>query len=239
MTLAAERPKAAPIEYPDSDGQPMAENTRQYEWIVTIKEGLGDLFRDDPDVFVAGDLLWYPVEGDNKTRVAPDVLVALGRPRGHRGSYKQWEEGGAAPQVVFEILSPGNSGGEMARKTVFYHKFGVREFYILDPDSQELSGWELREGGFVEIAEMNGWTSPLIGIRFEFDKQADTWRILRPDGRRFLTFEELARFADAETARADAEKERADEERRRADEERRRVDALLAQLRALGIEPEV
>ncbi|MFM8294463.1 MAG: Uma2 family endonuclease, partial [Microcystaceae cyanobacterium] len=81
-----------PIIYPDSDGQPMAENTLQFEWIVIVKENLELLFGDRPDVFVAGDLLWYPVEGNNKIRRAPDAMVALGRPKGYRGSYKQWEE---------------------------------------------------------------------------------------------------------------------------------------------------
>jgi hypothetical protein len=60
--------------------------------MVTLVGGLQTLFADNPDVFVAGDLLWYPVEGDNKTGIAPDALVAFGRPQGHRGSYKQWEE---------------------------------------------------------------------------------------------------------------------------------------------------
>jgi len=45
----------------------MADNTKQFRWIVTIKEGLEWLFQDDPNVFVAGDLLWYPVEGNNVT----------------------------------------------------------------------------------------------------------------------------------------------------------------------------
>jgi len=48
------------IEYPDDDGEPMADNTLQFKWIVLIKDGLEHRFQDDPDVFVAGDLLWYP-----------------------------------------------------------------------------------------------------------------------------------------------------------------------------------
>lgn len=52
------------ILYPNTDDEPMADNTRQFRWIVTVKEGLEHLFRQDPDVFVAGNLLWYPVEGD-------------------------------------------------------------------------------------------------------------------------------------------------------------------------------
>ena len=107
------------IIYPDSDGQPMAENTLQFKWIVLIKEGLETLFHRDPNVFVAGDLLWYPVEGQPKIRQAPDVLVAIGRPKGERGSYMQWEEEGIAPQVVFEVLSPGNRFNEMLASSGF------------------------------------------------------------------------------------------------------------------------
>ena len=87
--------------YPESDGQPMAENTEQYDWIVKIKENLEILFADDDDVFIAGDLLWYPVPDRRLSGpIAPDVLVAFGRPKGRRGSYLQWQEEGIAPQVV-------------------------------------------------------------------------------------------------------------------------------------------
>jgi len=46
-----------PIIYPDSDGKPMADNTKQFDWITTLVGGLQVLFIDDPNVFVAGDLL--------------------------------------------------------------------------------------------------------------------------------------------------------------------------------------
>ena len=101
--ISPPRPK---IVYPDSDGQPMAEITLQFRWIVTIASGLAALFIDDPNVFVAGDLLWYPVEGKPNIRNAPDVMVVFGRPKGDRGSYMQWVENGIAPQVVFENSLP-------------------------------------------------------------------------------------------------------------------------------------
>jgi hypothetical protein len=82
QTTEARKPD---VEYPDSDGQPMSDNTLQFRWIVTIQGGLDALFRHDPNVFVAGDLLWYPVEGHREIRVAPDALVAFGRPKGYRG----------------------------------------------------------------------------------------------------------------------------------------------------------
>ena len=86
---ACDPPATDDVVYPSGDGQPIAENTRQFAWIVTLKENI-DAIR--PDDFVAGDLLWYPVEGHVEIRVAPDVLVVPGRPKGHRGSYIQHRE---------------------------------------------------------------------------------------------------------------------------------------------------
>ena len=48
MTVSTPPVAQPAIEYPETDGQPMAENTRQFRWIVTIKEGIEALFRDDP-----------------------------------------------------------------------------------------------------------------------------------------------------------------------------------------------
>ena len=134
------------IDYPDSDGLPMSDNTMQFRWITTVVGGLDALFRDDPNVFVAGDLLWYPIEGDNKTRTAPDAMVVFGRTKGYRGSYMQWREDGIAPQVVFEVLSPGNRAADLAWKFAFYDRFGVEEYYQINPDPIRLDGWG-RDGG--------------------------------------------------------------------------------------------
>lgn len=210
--------------YPDSDGQPMADNTKQFRWIVTIKENLELVFADRPDVFVAGDLLWYPVEGDNKIRQAPDALVVFGRPKGDRGSYQQWQEDNIAPQVVFEILSPGNRPSEILRKFKFYERYGVEEYYIYDPDDGELAGWH-RQQKLVAIDEMNGWVSPRLQIRFVMD--GEELEIYRADGRKFLTTLQLDQKAEQEKQRADQEQERAEQEKQRADA----AEELLAQYR--------
>jgi Uma2 family endonuclease len=231
------------VEYPESDGEPMAENTEQYDWITLIEEGLDDVFRDDPNVFVAADLFWYPVQGSNTIRRAPDVMVAIGRPKGRRGAYLQWREGGIAPQVVFEVLSPGNRGPELALKFEFYETYGVEEYYVYDPDFHTLEGWNRADGTLQPIPEMNGWTSPRLGVRFEL--VADQFRLYGPDGRPFVPASESKREAreqrqraDEQTRQAEAYRDRAEEERRRADELQLRAERLAAQLRALGIEPE-
>ena len=42
-----------PVDYPESDGQPMADNSKQFDWIVVLAGNLKALFRDRPDVFAA------------------------------------------------------------------------------------------------------------------------------------------------------------------------------------------
>jgi Uma2 family endonuclease len=216
----------------------MAENTLQFKWIVLIKEGIETVFHHDPNVFVAGDLLWYPEEGQPKIRQAPDVMVAIGRPKGERGSYLQWREDGIAPQVVFEILSPGNTIREMNRKFRFYEKYGVEEYYIYDPDSGDLEGWRRHGNGLEEIAEMKGHVSRRLGIRFEPGEGPSNLIIIAPGGESFATYQELKERVDAERQRADAERQRADAEHQRAETERAKSERLAAKLRELGVEPE-
>ena len=251
------------VDYPDSDGRPMSDNTLQFEWIVTIKSGLDAVFRDDPNVFVAGDLLWYPIEGDNKTRKAPDAMVAFGRPKGYRGSYMQWVEEGIAPKVAFEVLSPKNRRREMERKRMWYFHFGVEEYYEFDPYKVRLRGWVRDRGVIREVEPISGWTSPSLGVRFEIDGDLT---LIAPDGRPIETYLELSRLRDEADLRATAERRRAEAERRRAeqqsriaeqqsriaeeqgriaeeqsqiaDEQRRRADRLAARLRELGLGPE-
>ncbi len=86
--------------------------------------------------------------------VANDVMVVFGRPKGRRGSYKQWQEDNIAPQVVFEILSPSNSLEEMERKLLFYQRYGVEEYYLYDPDSHNFQGWWRQEGLLSSIPEI-------------------------------------------------------------------------------------
>ncbi|OCQ91998.1 hypothetical protein BCD67_21525 [Oscillatoriales cyanobacterium USR001] len=218
----------SPIIYPDSDGEPMAENTEQFRWIVLIKENLEILFANHPDVFIAGDLLWYPVEGNNKIRQAPDTMVIFGRPKGRRGSYRQWEENNIPPQVAFEILSPGNRAGKMADKLLFYQRYGVQEYYIYDPEDIELSGFIRNSNWFESISEMNGWVSPLLKIRFQLTE--NNLEIYRPDGQRFLTSVELAQHAEQERQRAEQERQEKEIAQSDAEQQRQRAEEAIAQL---------
>jgi Uma2 family endonuclease len=218
----------AEIIYPDCDGNPMSDNTKQFRWIVTIKENLELIYAKNPDVFVAGDLLWYPVEGNNTIRQAPDIMVAIGRPKGDRGSYQQWKEAGIAPQVVFEILSPGNRLAEMQRKLSFYDRYSVTEYYIYDPDRIDFAGWVRIEGRLESIEESQNWISPVLGVRFSLEP--DTLQIYRPDGQAFLSFVDL-------DLRRQAAEQRSEKAEQRAENAEQRAAILAAKLQELGIDP--
>ena len=174
--------------YPSTDGQPMAESTEHYQWIVTITGGLESLFKDNENVFVAGDLLWYPVESSPEIRRAPDAMVVFGRPKEARGSYIQHLESGIAPQVVFEILSRGNRILEMSRKFDFYQTYGVEEYYVYDHLSNDLAIWirNQEQNRLEPIDDVQNWISPRLGIRFELTDES--LNIFNPDGSKFLTY---------------------------------------------------
>ncbi|MBW4604950.1 MAG: Uma2 family endonuclease [Calothrix sp. FI2-JRJ7] len=232
--------------YPESDGQPMADNTVQFRWIVLIKEGLEILFAAIQDIFIAGDLLWYPVQGQDKS-CAPDIMVVFGRPKGDRGRYLQWQEANIAPQVVFEILSPSNTKAEMDKKRDFYEKHGVEEYYLYDPQKNNLQGWLRSKKSLKQITNINGWTSPRLGIRFVL---TTTLEIYRPDGLRFVTPVELDQQRQQAEQRALLEQQRRQQAEQLAEterlnkeaaqnelaQERQRYQELLKQLQDRGID---
>ncbi|MGQ9539557.1 MAG: Uma2 family endonuclease [Armatimonadota bacterium] len=225
----AVQPLSPKIVYPESDGKPMADNTKQLEYIVYLFDNLSALFAEREDVFVAADLLWYPVEGHPEICVAPDVLVALGRPKGHRGHYLQWEENNTPPQVVFEILSPSNRYTAMIEKFRFYEQYGAQEYYLYDPDTGVLNGWVRQGNRLVPVEQMEGWTSPLLGVRFTLEDGALV--VYRPDGERFTSYVELRR-------RREQERLRAEQAQRGGEQERLQAERLEQRLRELGINPE-
>lgn len=206
------------IIYPDSDGKPMADNTLQALWIIMLYDNLRALFFGQ-EVLIAADLFWYPVEGNPNIKVAPDVLVALDRPDGYRGSYKQWQENNQPPQVVVEVLSPSNSTLEMLDKLDFYERHGVSEFILIDPEKNEFIAYQSEKGKLLRADKVGEiWKSPLLGIQFQ---EADgKLTVSNPDGTPFKTFAEVKAEKDAaETAKHTAMLE---------------VERLKARLRELG-----
>ena len=259
MTLAPpthrfETDKAGTILYPVDNGEPLANDTEHLRWITFLKNGLEDWFADRDDVFVAADLLWYPVEGRPDICKAPDVMVVLDHPAGDRPSYMQWLEKGRPPQVVFEFLSKSNTATEMMEKLEFYAEYGCEEYYIFDYQrgTFRASRSHLRDGQLPKVnPNKDGtWSSPLLGVTFGLSEDRKLW-VRRADGKLVETQRQIVRRAEAEakranieakraeveTKRAEAEAKRAEVEAKRAEAEAKRAEAFANKLRELGIDP--
>lgn len=163
-----------------------------------------------------------------KTVVAPNVFVALGRPKGERLSYKQWEESGIPPQVVFEFQSESNTQSEMNRKLLFFSSYDVLEYYLYDIERKYLQGFirfHEDDDMLEEIPNMNDWRSPRLDIRFSIENGALV--LYKPDNTAFLTNDDYINIQQL-----------LDNAELRANEERQRADVLAAKLRELGINPD-
>jgi Uma2 family endonuclease len=228
MVTKLQSPDKSKLIYPEDNGEPMSNNTEQFRLIVEIKENLELLFTNDPNVFVAGDLLWYPVEGNNKICRSLNVMVVFGRQKGYRGSYQQWNEDNIPPQAVLEICS-GDSIGLMLKKFQFYERYGVEEYYLYDPQTLELTGWQRVEEQLEEIEQMDGWVSPRLGVRFQLSETE--LQIFGPSGTPFMSFVELDRLRQQAEVRAQQAETLLEQERSRS-------QALEARLREMGIDPD-
>ena len=126
MSSSALAPVAQEIDYPETDGEPMAETDWQAIPLMYAVTGLRDHFRGRDDVYVSGNLLIYYEEGNVHASVAPDVFVVMGVPSHPRPIYKLWEEA-KAPDFVLEITSRSTRARDATRKRSLYRRLGVVE----------------------------------------------------------------------------------------------------------------
>jgi len=78
------------------------------------------------------------------TVVQPDLLVVL-REHAERMTQRGIE---GAPDLIGEILSPGNSERDRQTKARLYAQAGVREYWIVSPEAKIIEVLVLRDGGY-------------------------------------------------------------------------------------------
>ncbi|MEP0918564.1 Uma2 family endonuclease [Leptolyngbya sp. DQ-M1] len=224
----------AEIEYPDSDGKPMAETDFQREYLIYSVSVLDLYFQNQPDVYVSGNILIYYEEGNSKACLSPDVFVVKNQEKRKRRSYKVWEEGEKYPNFVLEITSKSTVNEDQGSKKGLYAFWGVEEYFQYDPTADylkpQLKGFRLIEGNYFPIPQVpldqpNDFSlrSEVLGIDLCLKNQ-DLKFFEAGSGIQLLGLEET------ESARRAAEL--------RAEQEAQRADRLAAKLRELGTDPE-
>ena len=226
----------ATVEYPSSDGQPMAENDWQLHAMIDAIATLDVYFRDRADVYVSGDLLIYYEEGNPGARVAPDVFVVFGAPKHKRMTYKLWEEP-KAPDFVLEVASPKTWRQDRGPKRALYERLGVREYWRYDPTgahfTPRLQGLRLLGGGYRPLPAE--WQDGARGLRSEalgldLRVEGDMLRFRDP-----VTGEDLRTLGEEAAARREEAAALRESEARLAREAAARevAEAQVAELRAL------
>ncbi len=129
--------RSSPVDYPDSDGQPVAETDFQRKPLWYANDALARYFRDREDVYVSANMFLYYEEGNPGAVVAPDVFVVVGTPKRDRRSYKLWEEP-KGPDFVLEITSHSTRTTDQGPKRRIYAELGVQEYWQFDPTGDYL-----------------------------------------------------------------------------------------------------
>jgi Uma2 family endonuclease len=226
--------------YPTSDGRPMAETDLHRDLMLDLIETLKHWYRDDPNVYVSGNLLLF-YEKDNKRRhVSPDVFVVHGVQKAYRPNYLMWEE--KTPDVVIELTSKTTRKEDSNKKWKLYEgKLQVKEYFLFDPKEEYLDpsfqGYRRVRGKFRSIDLVaDRLPSELLGLHLE--RVGDRLRLRNPGtGERLATPSERATAGEAraaaEAARAEAQAAHARVEAARASRAEAENERLRKELEEL------
>jgi Uma2 family endonuclease len=206
------RTQKVEVDYPTSDGKPMAETQLHLNEMVDTIQTLDDRYAERPRVHVAGNLLLYYEEGNPRKHISPDVQVTFGIPKVPlRNYFLVWKEG-KGPDVAIEITSKTTRRHDQGKKLEIYRDvLKVREYFLFDPTEDylhpSLQGFQLVGGDYAQIKPVGGrLPSKILGLHLErdgehlrfFDPNMGAW-LLRRDER-----------AEREHHRAEQERQRAE-----------------------------
>lgn len=215
----SEDPSPEEIIFPPGDiesDEPELESSLHLEQIILLLNCLEWLWQDRNDFFAAGNLTVYysPEQIKSRDFRGPDFFVALDTERKNRKSWVIWEEGGKYPNVIVEILSDSTAKVDRNEKKQLYQDvFRLPDYFWFNPVTLEFAGFTLVSGTYQPIVSTEQgwlWSEQLklyLGIH---ERQL---RYFTPEGELVLKPEESAKQAQQQ------------------------VEQLKAQLKALGVEP--
>jgi Uma2 family endonuclease len=103
---------------------------------------------------------------EKSNAVQPDLSVVL-----NEGNARVDENGyiNGAPDLIVEILSPGNAQHDLVSKKELYERFGVKEYWIVDPETRKAQGFQFQKGKYILIGDQEGKIqSPLLDVAVFF-----------------------------------------------------------------------
>jgi Uma2 family endonuclease len=256
MATAPTLQKTKDIDYPTSDGRPMAETDWHRILMVDLIEMLQAWFAHDEMIYVSGNLLVFYEEGNRRRHISPDVFVVKGAHNHRRNNYLIWEEKDI--DLAIELTSKSTEDeDQVEKKTLYRDVLRVAEYYMFDPRieymSQPLQGFRRYLNEYVPIEPVNGrLPSEVLGLHLE--RSGEHLKLWNPTTRLWLPTskernlqqtealhrsederqraQEARQRAERDKLRAEQERIKAEQERDRETEARRRLEEELARLRS-------
>lgn len=116
-----------------------------------------------------GEILFAPYDvflDEDSNAVQPDILFVSSE-KAH--IVQEFETVRGVPDLIVEVLSPGNKKHDRIVKKALYEKFGVQEYWIVDPETRLATGYTLKNNTYQVIEEQTGKiTSVLLSETFVF-----------------------------------------------------------------------
>lgn len=120
------------------------------------KHSSGSVFISRLDVFL----------DEENNAVQPDIIVIMNENRHiiHENGYIH-----GVPDLLIEVLSPGNKEHDLIIKKDLYERFGVKEYWIVDPDTKLSLGYVLEGTKYKQTGENIGFLDiSLLKITIKF-----------------------------------------------------------------------
>ena len=113
-----------------------------------LDKGIGEVFISPCDIFL----------DEHSNAVQPDIIFISSK----NSSIVGEDAIHGVPDLLIEVLSPGNPKHDLVRKKELYQKFGVKEYWIIDPDTKESLGFTLKDGIFKEAGSYKAKIKSLL-----------------------------------------------------------------------------
>jgi Uma2 family endonuclease len=213
-------------------------------------------------IFTGSDLnLYYDLRHPSWYK-RPDWFAVLGVPslydnRDLRLSYVVWQEA-VNPHIIVELLSPGTEKEDLGtilrdvekppgKWEVYEQILRVPYYAIFDRYKSKFRMFQLTGARYaeVELSDFRFWIPEIelgLGVWQGSYKTVEMpWlRWYDKDGNWILTStEEERQKAEQERQKAEQERQKLEQERQKLEQERQKTERLIAQLRSLGVEPDL
>jgi Uma2 family endonuclease len=212
--------------------EPEMESSLHYAQLALLVTCLEWLWRDRTDFFIGANLTIYFSRQQLKNRDfrGPDFFLVKQTQKHPRRSWVVWEEDGRYPDLIIELLSDSTAHVDRTlKKNLYQERFRTHEYFWFDPDTLEFAGFRLISQNYEPIVPNDaGWLWS-EALELYLGVHQNQLRYFSGDGQLVLTSDEEALQAQQAAAQA----------QQAAAQAQQRAERLAAQLRSLGIEPEI